>query len=262
MKNPRAVVGCVILAAIAVSAGCGGDKTSTEDNADAGFAHLERALLFMDRGELEKAMDDLVVAARLMPDSAAPLVAIGDIHMAYRRFQEAVESYRAALVLDPGIARAHFNIGYISKEFRNDNATARARLSRAVELDSTNATYVFQLGDVYHKLERFGEARESFEKAISLDADHAYAHYSLGEIYEEHMEKLKEGFSEYEKAIAIAPSDANLRLWVGEAYMEHDRPQEARRHLQEFLRLAPNSPKAPAVEEMVRYIDNSLDVSP
>jgi tetratricopeptide (TPR) repeat protein len=262
MKIFRIILLIMLFGAFAVAAGCGGkENPEPENDTQAGFAHLERALAFIERGEMEKAMDDLVVAARLLPDNPEPFMAMGDVHMANRRFQEAVESFRAALAINQGIARAHFNIGYISKEFRDDLTTGLARLAKAAELDSTNATYAFQLGDVYHKMELFEEAKNSFERAISLDSDHAYAHYSLGEILEEHMDLPLEGFSEYEKAISIAPRDANLRLWVGKAYVKYDRLEEARRHLQEYLRLAPESPKAPAVEEMMRYLDSSLGVS-
>lgn len=262
MKNYRAVFTISVFLAAALAAGCGGDNPrEAADGTAAGMAHLERAHIIIERGDLDKAMEDLVVAARLMPDSAGPLMVIGDIHMAYRRFQEAVESYRAALAIDPSIARAHFNIGYISKEYRDDDATALARLSKAAELDSSNATFAFQLGDLHHKMERFAEAKECFEKAISLDSDHAYAHYSLGEIYDEHMDSPAVGFSEYEKAVSIAPMDANLRLLVGSAYAKRGRPEAAIRHLTDFLRLAPEAPEAPAVEEMVRRLDNSLGVS-
>jgi Flp pilus assembly protein TadD len=75
------------------------------------------------------------------------------------------------------------------------------------------------------------------------------------------MERLGDGFSEYEKAVSIDPRDANLRFLVGEAYARHNRTEDARRHLNEYLRLAPDSPKAPAVEEMVRQLDSSPGVS-
>jgi tetratricopeptide (TPR) repeat protein len=249
---------CIAVAVLVGAAGCKG-KHAREDNPgpEEGMAHLERGYGFVKRGDFPKAIDDFVAAAEIMPDSALPLMAIGEVSEALGQYQQAVESYRAALAIDPNIALANFKIGFISRAVRGDNKTALARFTRAVELDSTNATYAFQLADLYHDLERFGEAKKYFEKAIALEPDHAYAHYGLGEIFDQHMGQPEEGFSEYEKAVAIAPDDANLRLMVGKAYAARGRRVEAVRHLTEFLRLAPNSPEAAPVEELIRQLERS-----
>ena len=245
-----------------MAAGCARERAHEEEGLDAGLAHMERAYRYVELGDLDKAMGDLVVAAELMPDSSGPLLTLGDVYEAKGQFQQAVESYRSALALDPNIAVAHFKIGFISKTMRGDNATALTRLSRAVELDSTNATYQFQLADIFHETERFSEAKERFEKAISLNSDHAYAHYGLGEILEAHMGLPEEGFSEFEKAVSIAPTDPNLRRLVGEAYARNGRPREAVRHLQESLRLEPDSPRAQEVRETIRLIESSQGLIP
>ncbi len=247
----------VLMAATAVllTAACSQNGSSDpEKRAEAGLAHLERGYLYLERGNFDRAMEDLVVAAELMPDSTAPLLAIAGVYEAEGKFQQAVETYRAAIALEPDLAAAHFKIALISKRARKDYETALPRLQRAAELDSTEAEYFYQLGDTYHDLERFGEAKENFEMAISLDPDHPYAHYGLGEILEAHMDRPEEGFSEYEKAVAISPNDPALRLLIGEAYAKHRRAQEAYTHLNAFLRLAPEAPQA----EMIRKLLNRL----
>lgn len=258
MKYFRSLLVLSVLVLLISAVGCGKDREpEIKDGAAAGLAHMERAILYLERGDLDKAMDDLLVAIELMPDSTAPLLAVAGIYEATGEFQRAVESYRAALALNPNIAPAHFQIGLISKRARRNYDTALPRFLKAVELDSTEVEYAYQLADTYHDLERFPEAKKYFEMAVSLDPDHAYAHYGLGEILESHLELLDEGFSEYERAISIFPRDADLRFLVGQAYAGHGRKREAKRHLEEFLRLAPESPKAGTVEELVRHIDRS-----
>lgn len=263
LKPHGRIVAMIALAAAVIALGCGETRRAHEESpALAGSAHLERAYLHIDRGNLERAMDDLVVAVELMPDSAAPLMAMASIYEVEGDIQPAVEAYRAALALDPNIAFAHFKIGLISKRMRNDYDTALRRFLRAVALDSTQTEYLYQLGDTYHDLERYAEAKENFEKALAADPNHPYAHYMLGDILESHMERLEEGFSEYERAASILPRDPTLRLKIGEAYARHRRTGEALRHLREFLRLAPDSPDAPAVSELVRRIERSEHVNP
>jgi tetratricopeptide (TPR) repeat protein len=252
------IVLCMVAAVSVAAAGCGRRQAHEETAGPVeGMAHLERGYAFIQRGEYPRAMEDLVVAAQLMPDSTLPLMAIGQVSEVLGQYQQAVECYRQALAIDPNIALANFKIGFISRAVRGDDKTALARFTRAVELDSTNATYAFQLADLYHDSERFAEAKKYFEKAIALDPDHAYAHYGLGEIFDQHMDQPEKGYSEYEKAIAIAPEDANLRLMVGKAYAERGRRTEAVRHLTEFLRLAPNSPEADSVETLIRRLERS-----
>ncbi len=263
LKSHRRILATIALAAAVIALGCGETRRADErDPALAGSAHLERAYLHIERGNLERAMDDLIVAVELMPDSAAPLMTMASIYEIEGDIQQAVEAYRAALTLDPNIALAHFKIGLISKRVRMDYDTALRRFLRAAALDSTQAEYFYQLGDTYHDLERYAEAKENFEKALAADPNHPYAHYMLGDILESHMGRLEEGFSEYERAVSILPRDPTLRLKIGEAYARERRTGEALRHLREFVRLAPDSPDAPAVSELIRRIERSEHVSP
>jgi len=256
------ILALLTLVAAAAAHGCGEARRSTEVDVDeAGSAHLERAIMQLDRGNLDRAMDDLIVAVEMMPDSAAPPVVLAGLYEAREEIQRAVETYRAALALDPTIAMAHFKIGLICKRMRNDYDTALTRFLRAAALDSTESEYFYQLGDTYHDLERFAEAKVNFEKALELNPTHPYAHYGLGEILESHMERLEPGFSEYEKAVSILPRDPVLRLKIGEAYARHRRHADALRHLKEFLRLAPDSREAPAIADLVTRIERSQQLS-
>jgi len=258
----RSVAAACALGALLAAVGCQEKRKIEQDPVAVGMAHLTRAQLYIERGELDKASADLAVATRLLPDSAGPLIAVAAVHEAKGEFQDAVEAYRAAIALDSSRADAHFQIGLISKRARRDLKTALARFRRAYQLDSTQVEFAYQLGDTYHDLEMFAQAKRFFERAIALDPNHAYAHYGLGEILDVHMERHEEGFSEYERAIAVAPKDPDLRRLVGKAYAENRRYAEAERHLREFLRMAPNSPAAPEVRAILRSIGRGEGVSP
>jgi tetratricopeptide (TPR) repeat protein len=250
-------IAAVVLAGSALS-GCG----KRGDDAAAGAAHMERGFALLESGDVEGALKDFAAAAELMPDSTSPIRAIGDVYNLQGKPETAIEKYREALALDPGLHEVHFMIGFVSKMTMNDMATALAEFSKAAELDSTNAMYQYQLGDVLHNLERYDDAMRAFRRAIAIEPDHGGAHYSIGELYEMHMDMPEEAFSWYEKAVAIDPEMATLREMVGMSYARHGRYEEALKHFQEFLKLAPESPSAQAVEEAIRYIESQEGVTP
>jgi tetratricopeptide (TPR) repeat protein len=223
---------------------------------------MERGLAALQEGELDQAMRDFIAAQELMPDSIAPLVAIGDIYHAQGQPEIAIEKYREALVLDPSQHKVHFMIGFVSKMALGDLATALAELTKAVELDSTFAMYHYQLGDVLHGLERYDGALDRFERAIAINPDHGGAHYSIGEIYDRHKDMPDEAFSWYEKSVALNPTMPQLRQLVGDAYGRHDRYDDALRHLREYLKLAPEGPAAESVKEGIRYLESQQGVTP
>lgn len=252
-----AVIVALILA-VAVLPSC----SKRGDDAAAGAAHMERGFASLEAGDIDQALKDFTVAAELMPDSTGPLRAIGDVHNARGEPALAIESYRAALALDPEQDQVHFMIGFVSKMALGDLATALAELSKAAELDSTNAMYQYQLGDALHGLQRYDEAMERFRRAIEIKPDHGGSHYSIGEIYDVHMDNPDEAFSWYEKAVAIDPEMAKLRELVGMSYARHGRYDEALKHFREFLKLAPEAPSAKAVQEAITYIESQEGVTP
>jgi tetratricopeptide (TPR) repeat protein len=197
-----------------------------------------------------------------MPDSIAPLVAIGDVYNVQGQPALAIEKYREALAIEPGRDQVHFMIGFVSKTALGDLTTALAELTKAAELDSTIATYHYQLGDVLHGLERYDDALGRLQRAIAINPEHGGAHYSIGEIYDRHKDMPEEAFSWYEKAVALNPDIAQLRQLVGDAYGRHDRYEDGLRHLRECLKLAPEGPSAESVKAGIRYLESQQGVTP
>jgi tetratricopeptide (TPR) repeat protein len=257
MRNWFAIVSTILILGMILLPSCG----HRGDDPAAGAAHMERGLASMGSGDFDKAMMDFAAAAKLMPDSAAPLAAMGDVFNAQGQPQAAIEQYRAALAREPGLAEVHFMIGFVSSHSLNDLATALAEYSKAAELDSTDAKYQFELGQVLHGLRRYDEAMERFRKVVAMKPDHPAAYYAIGELYDVRMGKPEEAFSWYEKAVALDPDDPQLRESVGMAYGKQGRYEDALRHLKEFVRLAPNSPDAKKVEQAITYIESQQGVT-
>lgn len=97
---------------------------------------------------------------------------------------EAKEAYRRAVMIDPGHAEAHLNLGrLLHEEGLLPIAESHYRQALAASPDVPIAWY--NLGVVLEDQMRKREAVEAYQRAIRLDRALAAAHYNLGRLYEE-----------------------------------------------------------------------------
>jgi Tfp pilus assembly protein PilF len=112
-----------------------------------GEAWLGRGLTRVALGDLEGGRSDIQQARQLEPAEPAPLVALADLDAWHGQLDQAIERYRAALVLSSHDALAWLKLG---------NALTRTRA--------------------------YGEARTSFEHALTLQPNLAAAYNGLGAV--------------------------------------------------------------------------------
>jgi tetratricopeptide (TPR) repeat protein len=94
------------------------------------------------------------------------------------RFEEAAESCRQALRLDPRNASAHNNLGVaLFAHGRREEALAAHR--QAVALDPRSLDANFSLGAALFKCGEFAAAREALERTLALDPSAAAVHNAL-----------------------------------------------------------------------------------
>ncbi len=101
-----------------------------------------------------------------------------------KNYDEAIEYYKKAIVINSNYADAHANLG---------------------------VTYI-QKG-------KFDEAISNLKQAITIDQKNVGAHYNLGLVYDK-KGKIDEAILEYEKTIDINPSFAKAYQNLGIAYFE------------------------------------------
>ena len=114
-----------------------------------------------------------------------------------REPEGAAEAYERALVLDPGHADAHVNLGRLLHE-RGDAASAEEHYRFAMAARPADATAAFNLGVALQDLARDREALAAYERAIALDPDDADAHFNAAAVSER-----------------LGDSAAALRHWTG-----------------------------------------------
>jgi tetratricopeptide (TPR) repeat protein len=96
-----------------------------------------------------------------------------------------------------------------------------------------------------NQLHRAGElpkAEALYRQVLHFDEDHVIANNLLGLMYIQ-TRRFDEAVRHIERALKIAPDDAQAQANLGVALKEVGRPEDAAKHLEESLRLDPNKPR-------------------
>jgi tetratricopeptide (TPR) repeat protein len=97
--------------------------------------------------------------------------------------EQAMESYRQALAIEPGHTQAHVNLGRLLHE-RGDLEGALRHYEQALKREPDNPTAAFNLGVVQQDRGQTEAALEAYRNALELDATNADAHFNMAGIYE------------------------------------------------------------------------------
>jgi tetratricopeptide (TPR) repeat protein len=139
--------------------------------------------------------------------------------------QEAVECFRAVVVLRPDSAVTQFNLGVtLNASGKGDEAITCWR--KAIALDARFAPAHNDLGNALAARGKVEEAIACFRNAIVLDRRDAKPHYNLG-IVLRNRGKTEEAIACYRTAIALDPLYAAAHSNLGLALMDRGKVEEA-----------------------------------
>ncbi|MBZ5564182.1 MAG: tetratricopeptide repeat protein [Acidobacteriia bacterium] len=153
---------------------------------------FRRGLEALQQNQLDVALEQLSQAEKAAPTDARVRNFRGIALSRLGRGDEAAAEYREAVRLDPRMAEAYRNLGYLE--------WSRGHLEAA---------------------------REALAAALKLSPNDTYAHYYLGRV-ELESGQFSEAISHLERARNLWPQEANFLLNLSAAYLGAHRTQEAR----------------------------------
>ena len=194
-----------------------------------------------DRQELEEAealIADALARAPLDPEVHRVQGAIREVHADYG---PAVEAYRRASELEPGVAHRHLSLGLALRSLGRHDEAATA-CNRAVDLSPTNARAYGCLGLVSLANGQINRAIPLFEWALELDPRYPTAAAQLGWIASRRGEDERAA-PLFEIAVAADRDPARLaqyRQALGWSYLRLGRGPLARDQFTQALQLDPS----------------------
>jgi serine/threonine protein kinase/Flp pilus assembly protein TadD len=141
----------------------------------------------------------------------------------YRKAREEVER---AFLLDPNLAVAHAEMGWIKRSYDWDWSGAEASFQRALQLEPGNATIVRGAAVLPGVLGRLEEAIEIDHRALELDPLSPIICNNLG-LHTYYAGRYDESIASFQKALALNPEYPEVRVYLARVYLFQSRITEA-----------------------------------
>ena len=165
----------------------------------------ERSFEFSQRGETEKAIEQLRQAVSIYAAFPLALNELGVQYLKIGQLEPALEALRSAVKLDPEAFSSRLNYGIALLQKKNF-ADAKAQLTEALKKNLNSPTAHLYLGIALIHEGRYADAEQEFLQALSLGKQSVgLAHYYLGGLYWLRGEH-KLAADELEKYLKSAPS--------------------------------------------------------
>jgi tetratricopeptide (TPR) repeat protein len=204
---------------------------SLDNRPDDWASHYNRGNYHEGRGELEKALTDYAVAAKLRPDVVPPLVNASVLYARLGKSAQAEQALKKALVADPVNAEANFNYGLLMAE-KGDMAAAEQALRTALKTEPNMAAAAYNLGVILGR-DRVDEAILFCRRAVAAaPGDVKYA--STLVYYLNQINDTAGAVDVLRKTIARRPASADPYVMLIELLIKQGQQDAARQVLQEF----------------------------
>ena len=211
---------------------------------DVAIAHHNLGTIYQLRGDHARAIAEFREAIRLQPQLAAPYILLGASLRATRRFPEALRELERALVLAPQQPAAHLELAKVYDQMGNPFGVV-SQYQILCALVPRDPEYTYQLGQAYLKLSQWcvKEIRRRDPQSPRLYEIMAEALLGQGQ--------PTRAIHFYQRAAQVGPALPGLHLALAQLYLDQNRPEEARREINEELALVPESVAAKALEERI-----------
>jgi tetratricopeptide (TPR) repeat protein len=195
-------------------------------------------------GANEQSLANYTKALEKDPGAAYLHLALAELHVKSNRVDEAIESAREALTLDPELADAHRLLGniYFSLGRTEQNTSylsdAMKELEETVRLEGWDVESRQRLADLYIVHGEIGKAAAQLESLIKQAPESYYGMYRLAQIHYE-QGSLEEAAKYYRRAVEVEPRHQASRLELGRVLTEMGEFDQAASVYRGALELAP-----------------------
>ncbi len=186
---------------------------------DAISLYYDLVRIYREMGDLERARVACEEAVRRAPEDPGLWMVLGWLHQQNEDYDRAVDAYRRAVSLKPDEA-----IGYgaliRAAEDANDLIVAVDMYRELIALRPDSGILRFQLGYALARMDDLEGARDMLLSALEVDPEISEAHNLLGMIYLD-LDEVEKAIDHFTRYLASRPNDAGAIEQLAAAYARH-----------------------------------------
>jgi tetratricopeptide (TPR) repeat protein len=209
------------------------------------FVYNNLGILYQQRGDYPRALEQFRQAIRLQPDYAAPHTLMGASLLATGKTREAALELERAVKLQPREPLSRLQLARAYE--RAGNPAGVVDQFRALrELAPQDPEYAYQLGSAYAKLSAW-----CYRQIQKLDPGSARVYQTLAENYRI-QGKADLAVRALERAAKVDPMLPGVHLTLAQVYLEQAKVSEARQAVEQELAIVPESVAALALKQKLQ----------
>jgi tetratricopeptide (TPR) repeat protein len=206
--------------------------SSDPNNADA--IHL-LGVLDMQAGENELALERLLRAVELQPQSVPILANLGAAQRRVGKLDDALSTYRRAIQLDPNHAECYHNMGVALRSIKRNQEAAEC-FRKAIQIKPNYVEAIRNLTAIEIEGGNWQQAMQSSEMAAKANPEDISAHMRLAEC-QMRMKQFPEAIQSFNSALKIDPQQLTALNGLGLAYKGVGDLERARQTLEKALEI-------------------------
>lgn len=202
------------------------------------------------RGLVDKALEEVAAARRLLPADPESYVLAGHIRMAQGRFDQAREEFALAVERAPHVSAHAFNLA-LACERKGDYAEAIENLQAALALDPNSENAIQELAKCYSQVGRYEDARSSFQRALELNPYSPSVLYNIAVFYR-HLGEREFSLRMFQAVLQVSPRHVAATCQLAELmHANGARPDQVRPLLERTIELGPASEWAERAQKLL-----------
>ncbi len=198
----------------------------------------QRAIMYLDRKETDKALSDINKAITIDSKNSLYLRTLSDIYFATGKLKNCQEALNKACEMNPGDAEAVLKLAelhYYLKDYKKTFEFA----DNALKIDKLNAKADFIKGMAYKDMGDTAKAVRSFQISVEKDQEYFHAYMQLGLMYSVKHNPLAVDY--FNNALNINPQSIEALYSLALFYQENNQYNKAIEKYTSILQLEPKN---------------------
>jgi tetratricopeptide (TPR) repeat protein len=168
---------------------------------------------------------------QVAPHTARGYQLTGGVAETDGNWQAAIDAYREALKLEPGLANLHLRIAALTLEHSTDPEAwkqALEELSAELKINPSNPEAEYEVGEAYRKHGDLEQAIPAFRRALHLQPEFVEARIALAKALRQ-QKQTQEALEVLEPARDSTPPNAAVHFLLAQLYRDAGRTADAQR---------------------------------